>query len=591
MACVNSPRVEALVQHCPHTEEDGDSDIEFVCQETGTQLQYHPILSAVAQLLRERLEEQHTGSCVTESLTLGPPCKTVNVDGDGNCLFRAISKAFCGTDEYHLTLRQAVVKQLESYAATYKNILRPDYKSVSEYIRKSRIQSPGTWGTEVEIQAAADVLGVSIYTYYLNRWIEYRCNGVQVSDQGIYLENIGLHYKTVVCVKDPYMKSCYKYCQVDMFGNGVTRELSPSPLWSADHEYNGNAAKEDYEHYSPSKEDYECDWDSAEEDCECDWDPAEEDYERDWDPDEEDYERDSDPVEEDCERDGDPDGEDAGQRQQMREKLSWSELNTSWGIFMEWLSERWWGPVSEEEVISFMNLDKRRPGDVVVAAPFGDSPGAVCSITIKTKNSVLSTDVVICGRFYRCVQLLPGKFSDPCKVIRHLVRGMKYVQLQPRSKTIPSNDMYFSATHVAEQLRSMMGMLPRIFWGTYRRAESSSRYEEMMLRLRMKSGKFTNPEMRKGEFLYPAAIMHCTGDVGFGYLFEVITDQGRKIVVTFDRLGFTVGNGSHFYEITSVLAYISSVERVVFVTVPRSWDSVRSPEPQTMETGETSNSH
>ncbi|TKS65984.1 hypothetical protein D9C73_000040 [Collichthys lucidus] len=431
MACVNSPRVEALVQHCPHTEEDGDSDIEFVCQETGTQLQYHPILSAVAQLLRERLEEQHTGSCVTESLTLGPPY----------------------------------------------------------------------------------------------------------------------------------------------------------------HEYNGNAAKEDYEHYSPSKEDHECDWDSAEEDCECDWDPAEEDYERDWDPDEEDYERDRDPAEEDCERVGDPDGEDCERDGDPDGELSWSELNISWGIFMEWLSEHWWGPVSEDEVISFMNLDKRRPGDVVVAAPFGGSPGAVCSISIKTKNSVLSTDVVICGRFYRCVQLLPGKFSDPCKVIRHLVRGMKHVQLQPRSKTIPSNAMYFSATHVAEQLRSMMGMSPRIFWGTYERAESSSRYQEMMLRLRMKSRKFTNPEMRKGEFLHPAAIMHCTGDVGSGYLFEVITDQGRKIVVTFDRLGFTVGNGSHFYEITSVLSYISSVERVVFVTVPRSWDSVRSPEPPTMETGETSNSH
>lgn len=85
--------------------------------------------------------------------------------------------------------------------------------------------------------------------------------------------------------------------------------------------------------------------------------------------------------------------------------------------------------------------------------------------------------------------------------------------------------------------------------------------------------------------------MHFTKDVDFGYLFEVITDQGRKITVTFDRLGFTVGNGSHFYEITSVLSDISTVEQVAFISVSRSWDAVKPPEPQMMETGQTRDSH
>lgn len=93
------------------------------------------------------------------------------------------------------------MKQLESNDATYRSILRRRYLSVSEYISKSKMSSLGSWATEVEIQAAADCLGVSIYTYYTDCRLEYSCKGLQVSNQGIYLENRGNHYETVVCVK------------------------------------------------------------------------------------------------------------------------------------------------------------------------------------------------------------------------------------------------------------------------------------------------------------------------------------------------------------------------------------------------------
>ncbi|KAM7406643.1 hypothetical protein PAMP_001010 [Pampus punctatissimus] len=226
MAHVHSPRVEALVQHCPCTKENDDSDVEFVC-ETGTQLGYNPLRAMVTGILRERLEVQLVGMSDIDPLPLGPPCKTADKDDDGNCFFKAVSKVFCGNEEYHLTLRQAVVKQLESYTATYKSILRTEYESVPEYIRKSCMQCPGTWATEVEIQAAADVLGVSIYTYYLSR-IKYSCNtGVGRGD--IYLENCGYHYKTFLCMKDPYTQSCYKYCKLDLIRSGVTRQFTFTP--------------------------------------------------------------------------------------------------------------------------------------------------------------------------------------------------------------------------------------------------------------------------------------------------------------------------------------------------------------------------
>lgn len=67
----------------------------------------------------------------------------------------------------------------------------------------------------MEIQAAADCLGVSIYTYCNERWLEYSCKNRQLSDQGVYLENCnGNHYETVVCVQQPQKECCYGYCKV-----------------------------------------------------------------------------------------------------------------------------------------------------------------------------------------------------------------------------------------------------------------------------------------------------------------------------------------------------------------------------------------
>ncbi|KAE8277017.1 hypothetical protein D5F01_LYC25227 [Larimichthys crocea] len=67
-----------------------------------------------------------------------------------------------------------------------------------------------------------------------------------------------------------------------------------------------NAAKEDYEHYSPPKRTTSATGIPPKR-CECDWDPAgATGITRRMGSDEEDYERDSDPAEEDCERDGDP---------------------------------------------------------------------------------------------------------------------------------------------------------------------------------------------------------------------------------------------------------------------------------------------
>ena len=143
---------------------------------------------------------------------MGAPCLKENIVGDGNCFFRAVSQAACGTQKHHRKIRLAIVKHLKANGG----IFRSEYSSMEEYLTVSKMAYVGSWATEVEIQAAADFFGVS-HTYCDGRWLEYSCKYRPFSYQGIYLENCnGNHYETVVCVQQP-MQCCYGYCKVGRY--------------------------------------------------------------------------------------------------------------------------------------------------------------------------------------------------------------------------------------------------------------------------------------------------------------------------------------------------------------------------------------
>ena len=225
-ACHISPIVIQSTTKIMDDSGDDSSDVAVVGDSIGNKLEFNPVRDALARYLHLMLEVQCKDLFSTTAGELGTPCKIVRVTADGNCFFRAVSEAVSGADEYHETLRRLVVKQLQSNDAAYVNILRRGYTSVSEYISSSAMSSLGTWATEVEIQAAADCLGVSIYTYLNNRWLKYSCRSVPLSNQGIYLRNCGCHYDAVVCVKRPGTQSsssssssCYGFCKGDVSEN------------------------------------------------------------------------------------------------------------------------------------------------------------------------------------------------------------------------------------------------------------------------------------------------------------------------------------------------------------------------------------
>ena len=98
--------------------------------------------------------------------------------GDGNCLFRAISKAICDTEDYHLRLRKAIAE----FEADNDALFRPIHEAVHQTqfsTHLKNIKKQYTWGTNTEITAVASLLQVEVYVATDNyrpgvpMWIRY----------------------------------------------------------------------------------------------------------------------------------------------------------------------------------------------------------------------------------------------------------------------------------------------------------------------------------------------------------------------------------------------------------------------------------
>eukprot|EP00466_Bigelowiella_natans_P002038 jgi/Bigna1/90373/estExt_fgenesh1_pg.C_680074 len=86
-------------------------------------------------------------------------------DGDGNCLFRTISRLIYGTPEHHAMVRAKILEYIQTEAVFFgQYIFDEDFNQYLE-----RMKQPGEWGGEVEIRAACEMYGrhVEIYAYSL----------------------------------------------------------------------------------------------------------------------------------------------------------------------------------------------------------------------------------------------------------------------------------------------------------------------------------------------------------------------------------------------------------------------------------------
>jgi hypothetical protein len=76
----------------------------------------------------------------------------------------------------------------------------------------------GSWATELEIQASADLLCVDIYTYSQLKWITFTANIEPISRKAIYLNHCNeSHYEPIACVKEKTSLTCFSltsFCEM-----------------------------------------------------------------------------------------------------------------------------------------------------------------------------------------------------------------------------------------------------------------------------------------------------------------------------------------------------------------------------------------
>ena len=104
--------------------------------------------------------------------------KIKKTHGDGNCLFRCFSFFLFGREGQHLTVRSILMRvenlNKEVFEGKLTDLNEP---SIREHVHK--LLRPNTWGTHVEIMAAATYFQVPVYFCYKNTMGIYKWDVVK----------------------------------------------------------------------------------------------------------------------------------------------------------------------------------------------------------------------------------------------------------------------------------------------------------------------------------------------------------------------------------------------------------------------------
>ena len=153
--------------------------------------------------------DQHS-TIAGHSLRLFEPWTLDTIEGDGNCLFRCLSKVISGSEQYHSKLRGEICRYMLSDG---KDVISWYFKQVlsttpSEYLSEKCMYNEENWGSDVELMAASAMLKTDIYVankiYLTNesiipevRWSRIRSSNDNSKDNAIYIANFFDHYQPV----------------------------------------------------------------------------------------------------------------------------------------------------------------------------------------------------------------------------------------------------------------------------------------------------------------------------------------------------------------------------------------------------------
>ena len=103
---------------------------------------------------------------------------------------------FSNSEQYHADVRREICNFIETYDKDLKPFIKKGQGKM--YIEGSGMRQLGTWGTEVEILAAAKIIHCDVYTYARGTWHRFAYK-VEKSPDAMFLDNrSGCHYNIVV---------------------------------------------------------------------------------------------------------------------------------------------------------------------------------------------------------------------------------------------------------------------------------------------------------------------------------------------------------------------------------------------------------
>ncbi|XP_065320380.1 uncharacterized protein LOC135928003 [Gordionus sp. m RMFG-2023] len=136
------------------------------------------------------------------STNLGDPDKVDQVLGDGNCLFRCISKEISNNEEYHEMIRMAIISFMMQHSNYFSGFIGI---KTTDYIVKNKMGCSGTWATDVEIACVSTLLQTRVFVFYNDKWLAFDplfiIPEIKKFFCCIYIKNKNYHYNLVLSCK------------------------------------------------------------------------------------------------------------------------------------------------------------------------------------------------------------------------------------------------------------------------------------------------------------------------------------------------------------------------------------------------------
>ena len=122
-----------------------------------------------------KLQCPQEGTKIAETI----PKRLIDVLGDGDCLFRCISKLLSGSEDFCHEVRLAVCCKILSYPFHNNQLLLQNGQtctSTTEYVSASKMNYAGTYATGVELLALSSLLNVEIVVFIdmVQQWVIYK---------------------------------------------------------------------------------------------------------------------------------------------------------------------------------------------------------------------------------------------------------------------------------------------------------------------------------------------------------------------------------------------------------------------------------